>query len=128
MTVAITDRHMGANKEYSMDTPLQITFHNMDSSAAIETVIRERVAKLEQFYDRITRCRVTFDAPHQHKTHGKRYQVRIDLALPDGAEVVGDRNHEKDGGHEDPQVAIRDAFGAAERQLKAFAAKHRRGG
>jgi len=38
---------MGANKEYGMDTPLQITFHNMDSSAAIETVIRERVGKLE---------------------------------------------------------------------------------
>jgi ribosome-associated translation inhibitor RaiA len=100
----------------------------MDSSAAIETVIRERVAKLEQFYDRITRCSVTFDAPHQHKTHGKRYQVRIDLALPDGAEVVVDRNHEKDGGHEDAQIAIRDALSAAERQLKAFAAKHRRGG
>jgi len=110
-----------------METPLQITFHNMDSSAAIETAIRERVAKLEQFYDRITRCRVTFDAPHQHKTHGKRYQVRIDVALPDGAEVVVDRNHEKDGGHEDPHIAIRDAFGAAERQIKAFAAQHRRG-
>ncbi|MEK9945791.1 MAG: HPF/RaiA family ribosome-associated protein [Alphaproteobacteria bacterium] len=110
-----------------METPLQIAFHNMDSSPAIETAIRERVAKLEQFYDRITRCRVTFDAPHQHKTHGKRYQVRIDIALPDGAEVVVDRNHEKDGGHEDPQVAIRDAFGAAERQIKAFAAQHRRG-
>ena len=65
-----------------METPLQIAFHNMDSSPAIETAIRERVAKLEQFYDRITRCRVTFDAPHQHKTHGKRYQVRIDIAGP----------------------------------------------
>ena len=109
-----------------METPLKITFHNMDSSPALETVMRERVAKLEQFYDRMTSCRVTFDAPHQHKTHGKRYQVRIYIALPGGVEVVVDRNHEKDGGHEDPQVAIRDAFGAAERQLKAFADKHRR--
>ena len=96
-----------------MNTPLQITFHNTDSSEVIETVIRERVAKLEQFYSRIIRFRVTGDAPHPRKTHGKRDQVRIDLALPDGAGVVVNRNHEKDGGGENPQVAIRGAFGAA---------------
>ena len=81
-----------------MDTPLQITFHNTKLSEAIETVIHEHVTKLEQFYDQITRCRVTLDEPHQHNTQGKRKQVRIDFALPDGAEVVVDRNHEKDGG------------------------------
>jgi ribosome-associated translation inhibitor RaiA len=57
---------MGPNKEHRMDTPPQITFHKTDSPKAIQTVTRERVAKLEQFYDRITRCRVTFDAPHLH--------------------------------------------------------------
>lgn len=81
-----------------MDTPLQITFHNTNLSEAIETVIHEHVTKLEQFYDQITRCRVTLDEPHQHNTQGKRKQVRIDFALPDGADVVVDRNHEKDGG------------------------------
>ena len=103
---------MGPNKEHRMNRPFPITFHNTDSSETIETVIRKRVAKLEHLYDRITRFRVTFDAPHQHKTHSKRDQVRIDLALPDGTEVVVDRNHEKDGGHEDPQVVTRGAFGA----------------
>jgi hypothetical protein len=71
---------------------------------------------------------VTFDALHQRKTHCKRDQVPIDLAVPDGAEVVVDCNHEKDGGHEDPQVVIRDAFGAAEHQLKTFVAEYRIGG
>ena len=60
---------MSPNKEHRMNTPLQITFHNTDSSEVIETVIRERVAKLEQFYYGITRFRVTGDAPHQGKTH-----------------------------------------------------------
>jgi len=109
-----------------METPLQITFHNMDSSPALETEIRDRVAKLEQFYDRITRCRVTFDAPHQHKNHGKHYQLRIDIALPDGAEIVVDKANDRNATHEDPHAAIRDSFGAAERQLKAFADRHRR--
>lgn len=109
-----------------METELKITFHNMDPSPALEASIRERVAKLEQFYDRITSCRVTFDAPHQHKHHGKRYQVKIDIALPDGAEIIVDRAHDKNAAHEDPQVAIRDSFSAAERQLKAFADQRRR--
>ncbi len=42
---------MGPNKEHRMNTPFQITFHNTDSSEAIETVIRERVTKLEQRHD-----------------------------------------------------------------------------
>lgn len=109
-----------------METQLQITFHNMDPSPALENVIRERVAKLEQFYDRITGCRIIFDAPHQHKNHGKLYQVRIDITLPDGAEVVVNRTHDKNASHTDPNIAIRDSFSAAERQLKAFADKHRR--
>ena len=61
---------MGSNKEHRMNTPLQIAFHNTDSLEAIETVIRERVAKLEQFYYGIIRFRVTDDAPHQGKAHG----------------------------------------------------------
>ena len=55
-----------------MDTPLQITFHNTNLPGAIETVIHERVTKLEQFYDQITRSRVTLDEPHLHNTQGKR--------------------------------------------------------
>lgn len=108
-----------------MQTPLQVTFHNMPPSPALETVIRERAAKLEQYHARITSCRVVFDAPHLHKNHGKRYQVRIDIALPGGRSVVVDRDHHKDGAHAEALVAIRDAFDAAQRQIKDLTARQR---
>ncbi len=41
-----------------MQIPLQITFHGIDHSDAVETRIREKVAKLELLFDRITSCRV----------------------------------------------------------------------
>ena len=36
-----------------MQTPLQITFRDMESSAAVEANIREKAAKLELYYDQI---------------------------------------------------------------------------
>ena len=41
-----------------METPLKITFHNVDQSDAVEALIRNEVDKLERFHPRITGCRV----------------------------------------------------------------------
>ena len=37
-----------------MQVPFQIRFHNMAASEAIETRVRERVARLERFFRRCT--------------------------------------------------------------------------
>ncbi len=108
-----------------MQTPLQITFRDMESSAAVEVNIREKAAKLEQYYDRIMSCRVMVEAPHGHHHQGRLYQVRIDLGVPDGELVVSHEHHHKDGAHEDVYVAIRDAFDAMKRQLEDYARKRR---
>ena len=100
-----------------MQIPLQIAFHGMDPSPAIEARIREKVAKLEHFHDRIVGCKVVVEAPHRHHHKGKLYNVRIDISVP-GKDVfvghTGPQNH----AHEDINVAIRDAFNAAGRLLE----------
>jgi len=50
-----------------MIRPVQITFHNLDSSEALEAVIRARTGDLETYYPRIVGCRVLVDLPHKHK-------------------------------------------------------------
>lgn len=102
-----------------MQKPLQINFRHMDPSAAVETRVREEVAKLESFYDGIVGCVVTFESPHQHHRHGKLYLVRIDLTVP-GREIVVNHEHHDKHSHEDPYVAIRDAFNAMRRQLQDY--------
>ncbi|MBT5811388.1 MAG: hypothetical protein HOI19_13520 [Rhodospirillaceae bacterium] len=40
------------------------------------------------------------------------------MTIPGGLEINVGRHHDKDHSHEDVYVAIRDAFGAARRQLQ----------
>ncbi|HEY9799769.1 MAG TPA: HPF/RaiA family ribosome-associated protein [Leptolyngbyaceae cyanobacterium] len=100
-----------------MIIPLQITFHNIPPSEAVEAKIRSLADKLEHFYNRITSCRVIVDAPHRHQRNGKLYQIRIDITVPTG-EIVVNRDPPEHQSHEDIYVAIRDAFDAAKRKLQ----------
>lgn len=107
-----------------MQLPLQITFRNMDTSPAVESVLREKAGKLERYYDHIMSCRVVVEASHRHHHKGNIYHVRIDLTVPN-EEIIVSREPHQDHSHEDLYVAIRDAFDAARRQLEQFARRQR---
>lgn len=94
-----------------MAAQLQITVREMKHSEALETRIRQKVAVLERVHPRMTACRVTVEAPHNHQRHGNQYNVKLDITVP-GEEIVVNRDHAKD-----IYVALRDAFQAARRQL-----------
>jgi len=107
-----------------MRIPFQITYHNMEPSAAVESAVREKVEKLGKYSDKITQCQVIIDAPHKHHHKGKLYSLTIELHVPD-SEVVASRNPSADHAHEDVYVAIRDAFDSARRQLKEYEERRR---
>jgi ribosomal subunit interface protein len=102
-----------------MQIPLQITFHDVSRSDALENHIREKAMKLEQFYSGLIGCKVVVDQPGLHQHKGKPFNIRIDLTVP-GGEIVVDR--QKD---EDVYVALRDAFDAARRKLEDFGRRQR---
>lgn len=99
-----------------MTIPLDITFKGVEHSEALESKIRERADKLELHADRIQRCRVVVEAPHKHHQKGALYEVRIDVRIP-GEELVVNRTGHRNPAHEDPYVAVRDAFDAMSNQL-----------
>jgi len=102
-----------------MQIPLQITIRDMPTSAALEDHIREKTAKLEQFYPPLMGCRIVVELPHKHKHQGKLFNVRIDLTVP-GGEIVVNRDQS-----EDIYVALRDAFDAARRKLEDYGRRQR---
>jgi ribosomal subunit interface protein len=108
-----------------MQLPPEITFRGFPPSEAMEGKIRERIARLERLHAHIMSCRVIVDCEHRHQKKGNLFQVRIDLTVP-GNELVVDRDPTQDHSHEDPYVALRDAFDAMERRLESFT--HRRRG
>jgi len=103
-----------------MQVPLQIVYHDMDRSDALDARIHEKVGKLERLYPNITSCRVTIDSNDRHRTHGKQYCVRLDVRVPHH-EVAVTRDHD-----EDVYVALRDAFNAAGRKLEDIVRVQRR--
>lgn len=107
-----------------MKRPLEIVFHNLEPSDAVEARVRERAEKLNHFYKDIMSCTVTVEAAHKHHYKGNVYQVKIDLKVPD-AELVVSKPHDRNHAHEDIYVAIRDAFDAMRRQLEDYARRRR---
>lgn len=107
-----------------MQQPLQITFRHMETSAGLEAKIRERVAELERFYDRITTCHVVVEAVQHSHHQGNLYRVGVELMVP-GAELVANRAPGGHQAHEDAYVAVRDAFDAIRRQLEDHARRQR---
>lgn len=100
-----------------MQKPLEIRFHKMETSPAVEARIREKAAEIERFSDRITNCRVTVEKEHRRHHKGNLFRVRLDIGMP-GREIAVTHTGRKDHAHEDVYVAIRDAFNAAVRRLE----------
>jgi cold shock CspA family protein len=107
-----------------MELPLQIAFRNLEHSEAIEQMVREKAAKLDEFASRIMGCRVVVEVPHRHHARGNLYQVRIDLTVP-GGEIVVNREPPLHAEYRDIDVAVRDAFDAAKRQLEDYVRRQR---
>lgn len=95
-----------------MEIPLQVSLHGIQPSDAVQGAIREKARRLERYFDHITSCRVVLELDGRHQHKGKQFRARIDLTVP-GREIVVTREH-----HEDLQVALREAFDDARRQVE----------
>ena len=97
----------------TMTFPIQITFHHMDRSEALEQAIQDKAAKLAKFHPSITQLHVAVTSEARHSTTARQYKVGLDVHVK-GKEYAITRQTD-----EDALVAARDAFDAARRILDA---------
>lgn len=102
-----------------MQTPVQIVFHEVARSEALENHIREKANRLQHFNAKLMRCRVSIEQPHRHQQQGRLFNVRLALHIP-GDEIVVNRDE-----YEDVYVALREAFDAGKRLLEEAARRQR---
>jgi len=95
-----------------MQVPLKISTHDITLSPDMEDFIREKAGRLERFYPRLTRCDVVVNGYSGHHRTGGPVSVRLHLGVP-GDELTVDRQEA-----ESVEVALREAFDAARRQLQ----------
>ena len=103
-----------------MQVPLEVAFHNIDSSDWAEREIRDRVADLERIYDRLTSCRVRVDQRANNNNGTIPPVVHIELGIPGRPDLVV--SHEPDHlmrkyQRPDLHKAINEAFRIAGRRL-----------
>jgi cold shock CspA family protein/ribosome-associated translation inhibitor RaiA len=103
-----------------MQVPLEIAFHNIESSEWAENEIRSHVADLERMYDRLISCRVRVDQRATNSNGTIPPVVHIELGVPGHKDLVV--SHEPDHlqrkfQRPDLHNAINEAFRIAERRL-----------
>lgn len=106
-----------------MVTEIEVAFHGIEKSVAVEQSVREKVAKLKKRFSQMTTCRVAVEVPQRTADRPKVYQIKIEMGVPRRAAVVV--SHERTGSHasEDLPLAIREAFDAALRKIDGMSAK-----
>jgi cold shock CspA family protein/ribosome-associated translation inhibitor RaiA len=102
----------------------KVVLKDVPAGAALEERIRKEVEDLETFWDRITTCRVVVEPASKRRQTGNLYRVKVDLVVPD-REIVVSHDPPQDQTHEDPHVAVRDAFRAVRRRLEDYARERR---
>lgn len=102
-----------------MDTPLQIAFKDMESSEFLETLIRERVGRLERFHHHIVSCRVVVFVPHRSPETGKPpIGLSVEVEVPGRNTVVAKGTEDRREMKNDHTAVINRVFDAVQRQLE----------
>jgi cold shock CspA family protein/ribosome-associated translation inhibitor RaiA len=101
-----------------MQTPVEIDFQGTSGTPEVHASIEKHVAELEQWYGRVTACRVVLKGPGGHHRTGGLYEVNVRLALPNGREVNVGRTAQADERQAALSFAINDAFKHVRRRLQ----------
>ena len=100
---------------------MQISFENSEPSEAVRAAIGHEVKRLEKYQHHITGCRVAVVAPSAKHRHGAVYRINIWVTIPPHGNFVVSHRPSDDQSHVHVEVAIKDAFAAARRQIEALA-------
>lgn len=65
-----------------MQTPIQITFRDIEHSDAVEQRVNQKINKINRLFNNVTACRVTIEQTQKHQNQGKLYNVSIQLEVP----------------------------------------------
>ena len=111
------------NQGTTMQVPVEISFHNLDSVDWAKKEINNHIARLEHIYGRLTSCRVRVDQRVHNVNKATPPVVHIDISLPGGKDIVV--AHEPDHlelkyRQPDLHKAITEAFRIAERRLAEY--------
>lgn len=103
----------------------EITYRNVEKTAAIDSLVQEKMDKLETVCNYISSCHIAIEKIHDRPSGGSPYRVRIDITVPPGQEIVAESNPGETVQYVEVDTVIRDAFKMAQRQVRELARQQR---
>ena len=100
-----------------MQSRLQIAFQGCEPSDPVRASIEHEFKRLKTHDHHITSGRVTVIGPGDHHRHGASFQIHILLTMPPYENIVVSQSPSDDERHQHIEVAVKDAFAAALRQV-----------
>ena len=108
-----------------MRIPLEITFREVPKTESLEDLIREKADKLDRICDYLMSCRIVVEKPHEHQRWGQPFDVRIEMQVPPGHNLIVKRKSTGGNMHDELPVILREAFNVAQRRLKKLMEQQR---
>jgi cold shock CspA family protein/ribosome-associated translation inhibitor RaiA len=106
-----------------MERPLQIAFKNMATSEFLETLIRERVERLQRFHPNIIGARVVVEVPYRAAEGAKTpLGIAVEIDVPGHKPIVAKGEQDRRETKGDKSAVVNRVFEAVERQLEQTAA------
>lgn len=102
-----------------MTTNIEVSWHNIEPSTAVEAEIKKRFTKLLDYADGITRARISINQPHHPSRKPHTFQVLLEVHIP-GTTVISQQPATTQGSLQetlDIYLLIHHAFDAARRQI-----------
>ena len=101
-----------------MQVPLELTFRGIENTGEIETLVRDKVDKLEEVTDRLTSCRVIVERAQDSQRSGNPYAMRVEIRVPGASEIIVKEKVDADSSRDPLPALVRQTFNAARRQLR----------
>jgi ribosome-associated translation inhibitor RaiA len=93
-----------------MSSPVEIDFQGMDAQPAARDAVAKQIARFERRFGPIAAGRVVVKSPDANAPARGRFEVNIELSLPDGRNVLVGQGPQSGKRCADLNVAINDAF------------------
>jgi hypothetical protein len=102
-----------------MERPLQIAYKGLEASEFLDSLIRERAAKLERYHPNVIGCRVVVEVPHRSAESGKTpIGIAVEVEIPGRNMVVAKAATERREAKNDHTQVVSRAFDMVQRQLE----------
>lgn len=106
-----------------MRVPLEVSYHGLSRTPALDELIEDHVTKLEMVCDHLMSCRIGIRQEQKRRNTANPYRIRIEMRVPPNHNIVVNHETGLKEAADDLTTGMKNAFKIAQRRLKNLVEK-----